>query len=82
MVTFFVQSAERTETGWLVRGEPGRGAPRVGDHLTFVQHQEPPREDRTTLTVVEVDADSLVLLGGDDVVLGDGDILGTVADRL
>lgn len=80
-ITFFVDDAERTPTGWLVRGEVGLGPPAVGDEFTFVHHQDVELEEQLTLRVERLNGPELTVWASQDVVLRKGDILGGEVER-
>ncbi len=80
-VTYFVRAAEREPGGWLVKGEPGLGAPRVGDRFDWVLHQDDGVEERDALQVAEVGADWLRVTGGAELALRAEDILGGETER-
>ena len=80
--TFFVDTASRTPDGWDITGETGLGPIRDGDAFSFVFHRDTETED--SLVELRVSTDSgtqLSIVGGEELELREGDVLGGSAEE-
>jgi hypothetical protein len=79
-ISFFVESAARTPTGWTIRGESGLGRPEPGDRFEVVVNEAESREDPVSLLVELCAGDELEIIGSSEMAIKAGDILvGTAA---
>jgi hypothetical protein len=79
-VSFFVRTATRTASGWVIHGEPGIGRPEPGDQLEALVRDEG-REEPVDLLVESCSEDELRVTGSLDEAIGPGDILVGMATR-
>jgi len=78
-ISFFVESAARTPTGWTIRGESGLGRPEPGDRFEVVVNEAESREDPVSLLVKLCAGDELEIIGSSEVAIKAGDILVGIA---
>jgi len=80
-VSFFIKTAARTASGWLIQGEPGIGRPEPGDRLEALVHPDKGGEEPVALVVESCSEDELRVNGSLDAAIGPGDILVGTATR-